>query len=376
VVVVDTMLYAALVPLLPHFEHRYGLSKSGVGALAAAYAIGTLVGGIPAGIFSARFGARRAVLGGLTLMSLASVGFAVAGSFETLFAARLVQGLGSSLSWAGGLAWLAMSTPRERRGTVMGSAMGAAIFGALLGPVIGAMGSVVGIRGTFAALAGFGAVLAVWALRIDPAPRESQPLRTMLVAVRDREFLGALWLMTIPALLFGAFNVLVPLALNRHGFGALAIGAVWVAGAALEASVNPLIGRITDRRGFAFPVRIALVGSTLVSLALAATEWPPLLVPLVFAAGLSFGGFYTPSLTLLSHSAEKVGMAQGITFGVMNASWAIGNAVGPAAGGALAQLTRDSVPYLVGAALCAVTFVWLRRLADPGGAVVVDRLPG
>ena len=75
VVVVDTMLYAALVPLLPHFEHRYGLSKSGVGALAAAYAIGTLVGGIPAGIFSARFGARRAVLGGLALMSLASVGF-------------------------------------------------------------------------------------------------------------------------------------------------------------------------------------------------------------------------------------------------------------------------------------------------------------
>src|SRR5437868_40669 len=35
------MLYAALVPLLPHFEHRYGLTKGGVGALAAAYAIGT-----------------------------------------------------------------------------------------------------------------------------------------------------------------------------------------------------------------------------------------------------------------------------------------------------------------------------------------------
>src|SRR5919198_787482 len=61
VVVVDTMLYAALVPLLPHFEHRYGLTKGGVGALAAAYAIGTLVGGVPAGIVSARFGARPAL---------------------------------------------------------------------------------------------------------------------------------------------------------------------------------------------------------------------------------------------------------------------------------------------------------------------------
>jgi MFS family permease len=376
VVVVDTMLYAALVPLLPHFEHRYGLTKGGVGALAAAYAIGTFAGGLPAGMVAARFGARRAVLGGLALMSVASVGFALAGSFETLFAARLVQGFGSSLTWAGALAWLTLSTPRERRGTVMGSAMGAAIVGALLGPVIGAVASLVGVRGTFAALAGLGVVLAAWALRIAPPPIESQPLRIVLVALRDPAFGAALWLMTIPALLFGALNVLVPLSLSRHGFGALALGAVWVSAAAVEASVNPLIGRVTDRRGFAFPVRIALVGSFVVSLALAASERPPVVVPLVFAAGLTFGGFYAPSLTLLSNSAERVGMAQGITFGVMNSSWALGNAIGPAAGGALAQATRDAVPFLVGAVICVLTFVGLRRLADPGDAVVADRLPG
>jgi MFS family permease len=376
VVVVDTMLYAALVPLLPHFEHRYGLTKGGVGALAAAYAIGTFAGGLPAGIVAARFGARRAVLGGLALMSVASIGFALAGSFETLFAARLVQGFGSSLTWAGALAWLTLSTPRERRGAVMGSAMGAAIVGALLGPVIGAVASLVGVRGTFAALAGLGVVIAAWALRIAPPPIESQPLRIVLVALRDPAFGAALWLMTIPALLFGALNVLVPLSLSRHGFGALALGAVWVSAAAVEASVNPLIGRVTDRRGFAFPVRIALVGSFVVSLALAASERPPVVVPLVFAAGLTFGGFYAPSLTLLSNSAERVGMAQGITFGVMNSAWALGNAIGPAAGGALAQATRDAVPFVVGAAICVLTFVGLRRLADSGDAVVADRLPG
>src|SRR5919201_3707307 len=362
VVVVDTMLYAALVPLLPHFERRYGLTKGGGGALAAAYAIGTLVGGLPAGIVSARFGARRAVLGGLTLMTLAGVGFAVAGSFATLFAARLLQGFGSSLSWAGALAWLAMATPRERRGTAMGSAMGAAIFGALLGPVIGAIASVAGIRWTFVGLAAFGVVLIAWALRLDPAPREQQPLRVLAVAVRDSEFIAGLWLMTIPALLFGALNVLAPLALSRHGFGAVAIGAVWLSAAGLEGTLNPLIGRLTDRRGFAFPVRFGLIGSIVVSLVLAATETPWVLVPLLFAAAASFGSFYAPSLTLLSHSAEKVGMAQGITFGLMNSSWALGNAIGPAAGGALAQATRDAVPYLVGAAICAVTLAGVRRL--------------
>ena len=35
VIVVDTMLYAALTPLLPHFGRTYDLSKGGVGLVAA-----------------------------------------------------------------------------------------------------------------------------------------------------------------------------------------------------------------------------------------------------------------------------------------------------------------------------------------------------
>ena len=45
-VFVDTMLYAALTPLLPHFAHELGLSKSRAGVLVAAYAAGALVAGL------------------------------------------------------------------------------------------------------------------------------------------------------------------------------------------------------------------------------------------------------------------------------------------------------------------------------------------
>jgi MFS family permease len=373
VVVVDTMLYAALVPLLPHFAKQYGLSKSGVGALAAAYAVGTLVGGIPGGIVAARFGARRAVLTGLALMTVASVAIALAGSFGTLFAARLLQGFGSSLTWAGALAWLAISTPRERRGTTMGAAMGAALFGALLGPAIGAVASVAGVRATFGGVAAFGLLLGVWALQLEPPVPERQPLGVAFRAVRDPEFLRGLWLINLPAFLFGAVSVLVPLALARGGFGAVAIGAVWLSSAALEGVINPVLGRVTDRRGFWPPVRLALLGSTAVSIGLAATEWPPALVALVLVAAVSYGGFYAPGLTLLSHAAEEVGLAQGLSFGLMNSAWAIGNALGPAAGGALAQATRDAVPYLVGAAICLVTLAALRRIDHARAAVAVER---
>src|SRR4051794_39734743 len=128
VIVVDTMLYAALTPLLPHFERSYDLSKGGVGLLAAAYGIGTLAGALPAGIVAARFGARTAVLLGLFGVSVASVGVAFSGNFTELFTARFIQGCASSLTWAGSLAWLALSTPRERRGRTMGTAMASGVF--------------------------------------------------------------------------------------------------------------------------------------------------------------------------------------------------------------------------------------------------------
>jgi MFS family permease len=363
VVVVDTMLFAALTPLLPHFQRAYDLSKGGVGALAAAYAIGVLVAAVPGGIVAARLGARAAVIGGLGLVTLASVGVALADSFGLLFGARLVQGIGSSFTWAGALAWLALSTPRERRGRTMGTAIGAAVFGALLGPVIGAGASAIGVRAAFSIVAGVCVVLIALVFAFEPAPPERQPARAILGAFRNGEFRRGLWVTTLPALLFGTLIVLATLALDQHGFSAIDIGAVWIVATAIESAINPFLGRITDRRGPAVPIRFALAGSVLVSLGLAATEKPWLLVPLVLAAAITFGGFYAPGMTMLSQTADGMGLAQALSFGVMNAAWAIGNAVGPAAGGGLAELTRDAVPYLVCAGICAVTLVTFRQRA-------------
>ena len=42
----------------------------------------------------------------------------------------------------------------------------------------------------------------------------------------------------------------------------------------------------------------------------------------------------------------------------MNGAWALGNVVGPSAGGALAEVTGDSLPYLLLAALCVATLAY------------------
>jgi MFS family permease len=361
-VFVDTMLYAALTPLLPHFAHEFSLSKTRAGVLVAAYAAGALVGAGPGGLATARVGARRAVLLGLTLVGLSSLGFAFAGSFWTLFGARVVQGAGSSFTWAGALAWLLAAAPRERRGELLGTALGAAVFGALLGPVIGAAAALAGRAIVFVGLAGLMTVLAAWALRFESPGRGEAPSGAAFVrALRNRQFQGGMLAMVLPSLLFGILSVLAPLHLAAAGWGAAAIGGVWLTSAGFEAVQAPLVGRWIDRSGRLPAVRVALVFGALTSLGLAAGGRPLEYVPLVVLASLAFGALFTPAFALLADGAGAVGLAQGIAFGLMNAAWAVGAVVGPAAGGALAGATSDWLPFALGAALCVLALALARR---------------
>ena len=373
-VFVDTMLYAALTPLLPHFAHEFGLSKPRAGVLVAAYAAGALLGGLPGGMAAVRLGSRRAVLVGLALMGLASLGFAFAGGFWTLFAARLLQGCGSAFTWAGAFAWLLAVAPRERRGELLGSAMGAAIFGALFGPVVGSAAALLGRGPVFGSLAGLAVVLTVWALRLEGAPAEQPSAAAVVRALRTRRFVGGLLLMSLPALLFGVLGVLAPLHLAAAGWGAAAIGAVWLAGSALEAAQAPLVGRLLDRRGRLLPVRVSLAGSIACSLGLATGARPLAYVPLIVLAGLAYGILFTPAFALIADGAEEAGLAQGMAFGLMNAAWALGAVAGPAAGGAIAGATADSIPFVLAAAVCAGVLLLVRaRRSEHRRPALADR---
>jgi len=357
VVLVDTVFFAALAPLLPSFEDEFGLSKGQVGILVAMYALGGIAGALPAGWFATRIGIRATVLAGLGTLMATSIAFGLADSYWLLVVTRFAQGIGGAFCWTGALAWLVSGTPAARRGEMIGFAMSGAIVGALLGPVLGAAASGFGRLPAFAGVAAVALVLALWALRLErPAPEEAQPLRLLLSAVRSRRVLTGMWLLALPALLFGVVSVLAPLQLSRLGWGTVGIAATFLVAAAIEAAINPAIGIWSDRQSRLAPIRFGLLAAPAVSLAIPWIDARWLLSVFVVLAGISYGVFWAPAMAMLTDAWEVMGLGYGLGFALMNFAWAPGNVIGAAVGGGLAEAAGDVAAYSAAAAACLVTF--------------------
>jgi MFS family permease len=360
VVLVDTMFFAAVAPLLPHYSHELDLSKTGAGLLTAAYPAGTFAGALPSGWLATRWGVKPTLLLGLSMLGLASLGFAFASHVVVLDGARFIQGVGGACMWAAGMAWLVSASPADRRGELIGAALSAAIVGVLLGPVLGGAASVISPQVVFSAVTVVAAGLAAWAWTMPGVePEESPGLRAMVRALGRPAVLIGFWVFTLPALFAGVVEVLVPLRMNDLGAAGTGIGAAFLVAAAVEAVVSPLAGRFSDRAGRMAPIRLGLTAAIVVAILLPLPDTAVLVGVVLALSAAALGTFWAPGMALLSDAAEDASLDQALAFAISNLAWALGHVFGAGAGGAVADATSDTVPYAALAVACGLTLAGL-----------------
>jgi MFS family permease len=135
------VLFAASTPspLYPVYEHRFGFSPVTLTAIFAVYAFALVAALLTTGALSDRVGRRPVLLVSLLLLAAAMAVFALAGGVGWLFAARILQGLGTGVATGTLSAALIDLQPRPGMGPTvsavapaLGLAVGALATGALV----------------------------------------------------------------------------------------------------------------------------------------------------------------------------------------------------------------------------------------------------
>src|SRR4051794_17009010 len=231
---VDAALYLAVIPLLPHYVDRFGLSSLQAGAVVAAYPVSVPIVSIGCIALVPKIGAKRITVVSASLMAVSTLIFAWAPSALVLVLARFVQGLASGSIWTASMSWVTDNAPSGRRGRESGIVMGLLSAGSVAGPGIGALAATAGSElafGLVAAVSAGGVVLTALAPSGRPVAGVSRLRVSIAPGARQPATIAALAMSLLDLTAFGAVDLLVPLHLGDTGTSVEVIAAALMAGA-------------------------------------------------------------------------------------------------------------------------------------------------
>jgi predicted MFS family arabinose efflux permease len=356
------VFFGVLAPMLPGLKHELALSTSAAGLLVAAYAVGSIIGALPAVALAARAGVRAAALVSLLALGLSSLLFGVGSVTAVLLAARLMQGIAGAVCFTAAMLWLLSVAPPTRRGALVGLAFGISEAGSIAGPLIGGAAATIGRGPAFVVLAAFCAGLAAATTLFSAPPRPAARRLELRPLLASQQIRTIVWVTIVPAIDLAAMMLLVPLELHRLGASVGVITATFGTAAVAGIMVRPLFGRWSDTRGPRFAVQAGLLASFPF---VVIVPWLGNRFTLAGAAVISLvliGAIWAPLLVILSDACLSAGVRQMMSVGVLNLAWPPGNAIGAAGGGAIAQAIGSRWSFAAAAAPLLIAYVAVSRL--------------
>lgn len=364
----------ALVPVMPVYAHRLGLSGVGQGEVLGAPGLAALAVCLPAGTMSDRFGPRRMTLCAGVLMAAGMFLQALAGGIAALLAARLLFGAGYGIVWTAGLCWLAAAGGAATiGGSVTSGGIGGVLGPAVSGVLVQRLG--LGVPWLIAAV-GFAALTAGLALVKTPALAASaapaaSSKASLRAIVRNRGIICAAGAVVIAGVTNGVCALLVPAELHAAGASTARIGLdfavagiLFAAGSAVTSAAGrrPLNAAVICCGILAQAAAFSLVAVSTATLAV---------VAMLYAATAARSVLWTVSYPLAATSAERDGIGLGAVVGLLNGIWAATTVAGPLAAGITAEHLGDRGAFGLTVIICVLTLgltataAWrTRRRAD------------
>lgn len=346
-VVVSTLFVGfgggVVFPILPTLGSVLGISPFLVGVILSANRFARFVANAPAGALVDRFGARTPFVAGLGLQAVATLGYVISldaalpGAW--FFAARVLLGGASALTFATSHTIAADVTEAGSRGRSMGLIRGGSILGfplgLLLGGVISELASnatAFGLAFVFAVIATVLAYATVPETHVDPeSTRAVDPwdidlsLPTVTVGLLN----AATWFAYMGVLFASLVLFLEAKSIGVFGFDAQGSSGVFMAMTVLSAAAFMFLGGslsdAADSRVPAVVLFLCLLASGFVVLSRA--ESIRLVILACLLMGIGMGGTLGPMMALLADltPADRMGRASGTT----NLFSDIGGGLGP-----------------------------------------------
>jgi MFS family permease len=123
----------------PQFQAYFGLTNTDRGIANSAFFWSYAALQIPAGWVVDRFGSKYPLAIGFAVWSLLTAATAFTTGFETLFAIRLLLGVGEAVIHPACMRWIRFNFPESRRGFAIGLFMSGSKFGPAIGAVLAAI---------------------------------------------------------------------------------------------------------------------------------------------------------------------------------------------------------------------------------------------
>ena len=318
------------------------------------------------GAMTARFGAKRTVVVGLTLVVVATALCAAAGSIDQLVALRAVWGLGNAFFIATALSVIIGAATGGQGGAILlyEAALG---VGLAVGPLLGAGLGSISWRGPFlgtSVLMAGGLALCSIFLKSDAHERRA-PVK-LLDPFRALRHSGLLRTSVGSALYTAAFFAVLAWSPFVLGWNAVAVGLVFCGwGLAVAIASVVFAPKLAAKLGERHATTVSVLGFAILLVVMAVPS-KPLLVVGIIASGLVSGllnTLFTGTAMSISEAPRPVASA-GYNF----CRW-LGGALAATLVGHVAEwFGTETAPFLVAAVLCVLSGAVLavrERGADP-----------